>query len=928
MPLIQIFPIHLSIYDPMPDNLRNRLLMFIGKFSPACQKNMLAGKTTSSKDQVQEGCLIKWESKNDPTVLRLARLLIWVAYNSELRPEATYTDLTVEFDEASKAITNAETALYHTPNRHLASPEVTAKEAALQKAIEKFQNRMPSVFDPFAGGGAIPLEAARLGCRSFGNDINPVAHIIEKGSVEFPQKYGKPITYTHEEFMALYGKEGIKLYTENFGGMPTGNVEIPNRLSFDVEYYAKKLLAMTEAEVGHLYPADEKGNKPIAYYWARTATCSNPSCKAEVPLLKQFYLANTKSKKVYLNPIIHGTDIQFEIKEGSYDEKVLPGWNKTGNLICPCCGSITTSKQVKEQANKIGLKERFIAIISEGSNGKQYTIPSIQLEQPHITLLNQSIPTENMTKQTDLISSRGWNINQWYQMFSNRQLNMLLTINKQLLNLKATLNQSNYTNILFTYLSIWFDRIAVANTSLGRWHISGEKLEHPFSRQAIAMVFDYPESNPFCNSSGSALNQLEWIIRYIESESNSPFAALFANASSGEKGQFAAKTLTAVVTDPPYYDAIAYADISDFFYVWMKRTLGDIYPINFATPQTPKTEECTALKHHHHNSEAEAKKHFENKLTAIFDAIEYQTSEIVSIMFAHQSTEAWTTLCNSILGARMNITGSWPMDTEMANRSLGLAGAALESSVTVSCRPSERNGFESFKRVKRAIETKVTEEVNALYELGFRGADLLTACFGQAVSEFGKYETVEKADGSEVTVGELLELARTAAFNALLSGFDGDEYTRFYIGWLQMNGMGDTDFDDAAKFARVGMSVNISDIFAHNLLIRTGNKQHLATYAERTVNEKLGMSASDPLIDQVHRAMANWRDGDRGKILHHIHIVGKEANNPFWRVLASLKELLPEGDDLTQVQELISNSADLIQHCGEIMTYTQGTLFN
>lgn len=568
---------------------------------------MLAGKTTPSKDQVQEGCLIKWESKNDPTVLRLARLLIWVAYNSELRSEATYTDLAVEFDEASKAITNAETALYHTTNRHLTSPEVTAKEAALQEAIEKFQNRMPSVFDPFAGGGAIPLEAARLGCRSFGNDINPVAHIIEKGSVEFPQKYGKPIIYTREEFMALYGKEGIKLYTENFGGMPTGNVEIPNRLSFDVEYYAKKLLAMTEAEVGHLYPADEKGNKPIAYYWARTATCSNPSCKAEVPLLKQFYLANTKSKKVYLNPIIHGTDIQFEIKEGSYDEKVLPGWNKTGNLICPCCGSITTSKQVKEQANKIGLKERFIAIISEGSNGKQYTIPSIQLEQPHITLLNQSIPTENMTKQTDLISSRGWNINQWYQMFSNRQLNMLLTINKQLLNLKATLNQSNYTNILFTYLSIWFDRIAVANTSLGRWHISGEKLEHPFSRQAIAMVFDYPESNPFCNSSGSALNQLEWIIRYIESESNSPFAALFANASSGEKGQFAAKTLTAVVTDPPYYDAIAYADISDFFYVWMKRTLGDIYPINFATPQTPKTEECTALKHHHHNSEAEAK---------------------------------------------------------------------------------------------------------------------------------------------------------------------------------------------------------------------------------------------------------------------------------------------------------------------------------
>lgn len=629
-----------SIYDPMPDNLRNRLLMFIGKFSPACQKNMLAGKTTPSKDQVQEGCLIKWESKNDPTVLRLARLLIWVAYNSELRSEATYTDLAVEFDEASKAITNAETALYHTTNRHLTSPEVTAKEAALQEAIEKFQNRMPSVFDPFAGGGAIPLEAARLGCRSFGNDINPVAHIIEKGSVEFPQKYGKPITYTHEEFMTLYGKEGVKLYTENFGGMPTGNVEIPNRLSFDVEYYAQKLLAMTEAEVGHLYPADEKGNKPIAYYWARTATCSNPSCRAKVPLLKQFYLANTKSKKVYLNPIIHGTDIQFEIKEGSYDEKALPGWNNRGNMTCPCCGNITPVDQVKQQFKNKKTSERILSVIYETNGGKYYATPHKDNSyQPHLTIENK--PNEKMAVENNRnFNTPGWGIDNYGDMFSCRQLYMLFTLIKNLSQLKSEINTSEYHQALLTFLAIWFDRIAVANTSLGRWDNAREGIQTPFSRQAIAMVFDYPESNPFCNSSGSALNQLEWITRYIESESNSPFAALFANASSGEKGQFAAKTLTAVVTDPPYYDAIAYADISDFFYVWMKRTLGDIYPINFATPQTPKAEECTALKHHHHNSEAEAKKHFENKLTAIFDAIEYQTSEIVSIMFAHQSTEA------------------------------------------------------------------------------------------------------------------------------------------------------------------------------------------------------------------------------------------------------------------------------------------------
>lgn len=291
-----------SVYDPMPDTLRNRLLMFIGKFSPECQKNMLAGKSTPAKDQIQEKCLIKWESRNDEAVMNLARKLIWVAYNAELHPECSLTKLTADFDRTYRAIKEAEEALYNLPDRHLPTHEVGAKEAALQAAIEDFQNRMPSVFDPFAGGGAIPLEAARLGCRSFGNDINPVAHIIEKGSVEFPQRYGKPITYTHDAFMSLYGEEGVKFYTEIFGGIPTANVEIPNRLAFDVEYYAKKLLKLTETEVGHLYPADEKGNKPIAYYWARTARCSNPSCRAEVPLLKQFYLANTKAKKVYLYP--------------------------------------------------------------------------------------------------------------------------------------------------------------------------------------------------------------------------------------------------------------------------------------------------------------------------------------------------------------------------------------------------------------------------------------------------------------------------------------------------------------------------------------------------------------------------------------------------------------------------------------------------
>ncbi|MFS2997998.1 DUF1156 domain-containing protein [Bacteroides thetaiotaomicron] len=906
-----------AIYDPMPDNLRNRVLMFIGKFSPVCQANMLKGKNTASKEQLSEGCLIKWESKNDKVVLTKARKLIWVAYNAGQNPDASFISLSQSFDAAYQAIEEAENNLYSCIDRHLETDTIKEKETALQAAIDCFQKQMPSVFDPFAGGGAIPLEAARLGCRSYGNDINPVAHIIEKGSVEFPQKYGKPIRYTEEEFRRIYGKEGIDVLIAKGISISNGIIDIPNRLSFDVEYYAKQLLAMTEKEVGYLYPADENGNKPIAYYWARTATCSNPSCKAEVPLLKQFYLANTKSKQIYLNPIIKGTDIQFEIKEGSCN---LDGWNNRCNLVCPCCGSITTTNQLKQRFKNKLTKERLLAVIIDTQSGKKYRLPT---ENEYRILssvpANQTRPTERMEVGNNRnFNTPGWGIELYGEMFSDRQICFLNALINNLLKTKVH-SEKNYNKALLTYIAILIDRIAIANTSFGVWHTGRETLERPMGRQAIPMVFDYPESNPFCASSGSAINQLEWLTRYIDSESHTPFYSNLHNASSGEKEQFSAKSITSVVTDPPYYDAIAYADISEFFYVWLKKTLGNLYPLNFATPFTPKIEECTALKHHHNNNDTKAKRHFENKLTSIFKAIEYQTSDIVSIMFAHQSTEAWTTLCNSILYSKMNITGSWATDTEMTTALKGKM-AALESSVTVSCRPSERSGYGSFKQVKRAIEEKVNTEVEKLYGLGFRGADLLTACFGQAVSEFGKYEKVEKADGSEVTVAELLELAKTAAFNALLRGFEGDEYTKFYIGWLQMNGMGETDFDDAAKFTRIGMNIDVSDIFHHHLLIKDGNKQHLASYTERITGEVQGTNISDPLIDQVQQAMMLWSKENRPKLLRLIKLVGSEANNSFWRVLASLKELLPDGDDLKQVNELLANSEELIQSCQKDIT--------
>lgn len=920
-----------SVYDPMADNLRNRLQMFIGKFTDDMQDHLLHHKPKpAAGKQLNDFSLIKWDNKNNEAIINKARKLIWVAHNSKdvsLSLTKGAAELLKDFDTHYTAIKSAELALYSLPNRHQETAEVKQATEQLHQAIETFLDKMPRVFDPFAGGGAIPLEAARLGCRSYGNDINPVAHIIQKGSLEFPQKYGKPITYTKEAFTEKYGQpEWQKLkreWLQYSNGEATG-VRVDNRLSFDVEFYARKLLAEAEKEIGHYYPADAKGNKPIAYYWARVGTCSNPSCRSEVPLLKGFYLANTGSKQVYLNPIIKGKQIDFEIKYGKCE---IAGWNIRANLMCPICGSFSDTKVIKKQFADKNTSERLLAVIEDSSNGKVYRLPT----EAEKEIVNNSPlvekPSELMPQNDSMnLKIPFWGFRGFGDMFSPRQLQAVQTLVQKLQTIKAELQpeKNDYAKAVVTYLGIWIDRVSAVQTSFGRWDVGFEKIQTPFSKQAIPMIFDYPEGNIFSNRTGSALNHIEWVLKYIDSEVNYPFAAIMQNASSGEKNQFGEKYLNTVVTDPPYYDAIAYADLSDFFYVWLKRTLGDVYPLNFATPQTPKSEECTALKHHHSNSKDQAKAHFENKLTQIFDAIEHQTSDIVSIMFAHQSTDAWTTLCNSILDARMNITGSWAMDTEMANRSLGLAGAALESSVTVSCKPSKTQGTGSYREVKKAIEQTVAKEVELLYSLGFRGADLLTACFGQAVSEFGKYQSVEKADGSEVTVAELLEMARESAFNALLKGFDGDDCTKFYIGWLQLYGFAETEFDDAAKFSRVGLSINVAELFNERILIKNGNKQTLGNFEERIkAHKNLGERAHNFLIDLVHRAMDLYQGSNRTVLLQYINKVAVQPDSAFWRVLTSLCEVLPAGsEDHKQALGLLANKDSLIRESKNVLTAT------
>ncbi len=913
-----------AVVDPMEDNLRNRLLMFIGSFSAKFLERERQGKKCPPKEQLSDACLIKWESRTNHRVLTLARKLIWVAHNSTLQPDRTAKQHLSDFNTGFASLQEAEQSLYSRADRHVEGTEVEALEKKLDEAREAFLDKMPRVFDPFAGGGAIPLEVARLGCRSYGNDINPVAHIIQKGSLEFPQRFGKPIRYTRQAFIAQYGEEALRQIPREdllFAGGDVSGVSLSNRLSWDVEHYAHRLLNMVKETVGHYYPDGPDGKTPIAYYWARVGTCANPTCGAEVPLLRQLYLAKTKSKRVYLKPILNGKEIEFSIEKG---ESGHEGWMERANLRCPVCGNVTDVKTLKESFTQKLPKEKVIAVIEDGKSGKEYRLPS---EKEKKLIEKIEVDRASFIESMDNGNYRDlklpkWGFSYWHEMFNNRQLLTLQTFVDKLQELRSELDwmPEAYRKAVVTYLAIWVDRIAIANTSFGRWHVGRETLEHPFSRQAIPMVFDYPESNPFCDSTGGGKNQLAWIIRYLNSESISSLPSSCINASSGEKGQFPGKFLDAVVTDPPYYDAIAYADLSDFFYIWLKRTIGEEYPLNFAYPQAPKTEECTALKHHHEGNADQAFTHFEDKLRQIFTAIEHQTKGVVSIMFAHQSTQAWTTLVNSILGSNMNITSSWPFDSEMGSRMIAIEKAALASSVTVSCRPTVRKGYGDFKKVRETILSRVKKEVDLLYNYGFRGADLLTACFGQAVSEFGQYKAVEKASGDRVSVAELLEMAREAAFNAIVSDIDTDDVTRFYIGWLNLFSFTKTEHDSVRKVTQIGLDIDVAELQQKVILVTDGNKQVLASYQDRVAAlPRLGMQKRGHIIDQVHKAMHLFEAGNRRELLAYIAGVGAAPEGIFWRVLSALVEVLPAGiADYEQATGLLTNKDSLIRDAKQV----------
>jgi adenine-specific DNA methylase len=876
-------------YSGIPDTLRNRLLMFIAKWSPESIsfEEGKSGSKPAPKMLLDDRSLVKWET-SDPKnpqgieVLRIARELVKIANNGKI----------------------------------------------------------PTFLDPFAGGGAIPLEAGRLGCQAIANDYNPVAYLILRATCEFPQKYGKP------------GKR--KVLVEELGKIVEKEIEVPNVLVHDVDRWAKWILEQARERIGHLYPPGKDGRPVLDYLWARTAPCSNPSCRGEIPLLRTLLLCSRGARRVALQIDVDKPKkaIRFSVVNGKAIKKTEGTKRQRGPAICPYCDQPTSEKDLRFAGQSGEMGERLVGVVAEGHNGKEYRsvedadlvafrrAQALEVEAPgeYIVPEINSPSASSSAGSHRSINLELYGFTRWGQLFNRRQLAAMQQFVKgfksAIKEMTREITDPVYREAIAIYLALWIDRIAAFGNNMTRWRSSHQKSETPFGGQSVPMMWDYPEVNPFADSSGTASTQLSYILRIIQHEqiADGAFISPRIILNSAAKLPIESSCCECVVTDPPYGNSIAYADLSDFFYVWLKRTLADTFPDIFATPQTPKRDEATSHKHRHKGNQLLANGHYRRLLTEGFRECKRiaKSPELVTVMFAHQSTEAWTALISALFKAGLSPNATWPIATEMPKTALALGTASLETSVTVACRPRITGSEASFKDVRKEIEKVVQESVRRFWGYAFRGADLIVACYGPAVGVFGKYERVEKADGTPVEIPELLELARKAARDAIAGEFKGDNLSTLYYVWANLYGASEQAWDDARLVVQIGgESENAMEIArGQGIFVVDGSRCRLALLADRADRRGLGVDINQPLIDAIHRSMLLWKQEKRGDLVSYLTERGLMEDGPFWKLAQALFEVLPRDTEDWKLTNALLSERETLRMEGKRLELKEDTLFN
>lgn len=818
------------------------------------------------------------------------------------------------------------------------------------RAAELFDPaKLPGLHDPFAGGGAIPLEAQRLGLEAWASDLNPVAVLINKAMVEIPPKFaGKPPIGPIPRDEIPHTKA-----VDSWSGI--------SGLAEDVRRYGNWLREEALSRVGHLYPkikitAEMSEKRPdlkplvdqeltvIAWLWARTVKSPNPAFShADVPLVSSFILSNKEGKEAWLEPVVEGDSYRFTVRVGTPLPSSGNGTKASGgggNFVCVLSNTPITGDYIKAEGKAGRMSARMMAIVAEGHNGRIYLAPDGFHENIARTANPEWFPSGEVPSRLTGGTCVPYGLKEWGNLFTCRQLVALNTFSDLIAEVRQkvladaiaadTLPSADdrslemggagplaYSDSICLFLAFGIDRCADFSNTATRWVAGNQKVMNLFAKQAIGMTWDFPEANILVDSVGGFTTIIEYITSCLLKIK--PTSVGFVRQADAQTQELTSQKF--VSTDPPYYANIAYADLSDFFYVWLRKNLKCIFPGLLATISVPKKEELIAAPHRQ-GSKEKAEKFFLNGMTlAIRQLVKEAHPEApITIYYAFKQSDSdkkketssagWETFLSAVIDAGLQLTGTWPLRSEQEYRMIGSGTNALASSIVLVCR---KRPDTAVTISRREFQRQLNSALPAALDEMTRGAgddrspvapvDLSQAIIGPGMAIFSKYAAVLEADGSPMSVKTALQL-----INRFLAEDDFDSDTQFCLHWFEQNGWREGLFGEADVLARA-KSTSVEGLNNAGVLFGGGGKVRLRRWNEYPTDWDPATDSRLPVWEALHqliRALRQQGESASGALLAGLG--GKvDAVRQLAYRLYTLCERQGQAEDARAYNELITS---------------------
>lgn len=792
-----------------------------------------------------------------------------------------------------------------------------------EEILKATGGNLPPFWDPFSGGGSIPLEAQRLGLSAHGSDLNPVAVLITKALIELPSKFANKFPVNPDA-------------RQNKGMTSTWNGA--KGLAKDVEYYGTWMREEAQRRIGHLYPtvhifSGYQGYKEsdaivIAWLWARTVICPNPGCKATMPLTSKWWLSSKKGKPAWIEPIVDPKTkkVQFQVRTdlGSPPTGTV---NRRG-AQCLFCKTPVPFDHVRAEGKAGRVGSQLIAIVAEGSKGRVYLSPNeeheIMAKSAHPTWKPEShLPDQalgfrvqryGMTTHADLFTSRQLvALTTFSDLISEARAKVLDDAkNAGMLDDESGVNSGGtgataYADTVATYLAFALDKCADYWNTIATWAQSGEFITHCFARQAIPMVWDYAEVNPFSDSSGNFLGAIEWISKVIEKlPASSPGSAIQQDATRFTNGS----TKPLVSTDPPYYDNIGYADLSDFFYVWLRHSLGKIYPDLFGTVLVPKSQELVATPYRFGGYKEKARHFFEEGLGQAFGRIRevHNPDYPLTVYYAFKQSETeegeddegdesshqvastgWETMLEGLIQAGFMVERTWPLRTERPGRSVAVGTNALASSIVLVCRLRPREAaVVSLGVFLGALRQELPKALHTLQRENIAPVDLAQSAIGPGMEIFTRYAKVVNAKGEVMTVREALSLINRT-LDEVLGEQEGDfdAESRWAIAWFEQFGFSEGGFGDADTLSKA-KNTSLTSVEKAGIVVSKGGKVRLLKPEELSESWDPNQDGHPTVWGHLHHLVRALSQGEEsaGRLLSKLGSKGEVARELAYRLFS------------------------------------------